>query len=214
MRIPWAPTLIVRNLATGRDIALGNASEYVWQDFRLKGHLLAFAIASPDKTGNGIQVFDTATGTLRVLDSSNANYSGLAWRKDGADLAALRSKADEKYEGRESDRCWPGITSAKPTSAHTSSTPVPERNSERGCGLCAYRKPSWSADGSDVFFGIAKWYEKPPQGQRTRRRMGQRQCRIKRRGGAGHPSMSGTGRTPRCCPNKRRASNSNATAIC
>src|SRR5271155_4000583 len=42
---PVGATLIVRDLASGRDIALGNASEYVWQDYRLKGHLLAFTIA-------------------------------------------------------------------------------------------------------------------------------------------------------------------------
>ena len=159
---PVGATLIVRDLASGRDIALGNASEYVWQDYRLKGHVLAFTIASPDKTGNGIQVFDTVTGTLRVLDSSSANYSGLAWRKDGADLAALRSKADEKYEGESQILLAWNHLGETDERAHQFD---PGTGTQIGVGMriVAYRKPAWSTDGSDVFFGIAKWYEKPPK---------------------------------------------------
>ena len=37
--------------------------------------------------------------TLRVLDSAALDYSGLAWRKDSADLAFLRSKGDDKHYG-------------------------------------------------------------------------------------------------------------------
>ncbi len=159
---PAGATLIVRNLATGKDIALGSASEYAWQDFRLKGHLLALAIASPDKTGNGVQIFDTATGTLRALDSSNSNYSGLVWRKDSADLAALRSKADEKYEGDNHVLlAWSGLGEAGEHPCQFD----PTAGDKIGAGMriIAYRKLSWSMDGGDVFFGIAKWYEKPPK---------------------------------------------------
>ncbi len=159
---PVGATLIVRNLATGRDIALGDASEYAWQDFRLKGHLLAIAIASPEKTGNGIQLFDTVTGTLRVLDSSSSNYSGLAWRKDGADLAALRSKTDEKYEGENHILLAWNHLGETDERAHQFD---PASGTQIGLGMriVAYRKPAWSMDGSDVFFGIAKWYEKLPK---------------------------------------------------
>ena len=159
---PEGATLIVRDLASGRDIALGNASEYLWQVYRLKGHLLAFAIASPDKTGNGIQVFDTVTGTLRALDSSIANYSGLAWRKDGTDLAALRSKVDEKYEGENQVLLAWNHLGETDERAHRYD---PGTGTQIGAGMriVAYRKPAWSTDGSEVFFGIAKWYEKPPK---------------------------------------------------
>jgi dipeptidyl aminopeptidase/acylaminoacyl peptidase len=159
---PTGASLIVRDLANGRDIALGNAAEYVWQDLRLKGHLLALTIATPDKTGNGIQLFDSASGTLRVLDSSSSVYTGLAWRKDGADLAALRSKTDEKRDGpTETVLAWNHLGEAG-ESAHQFD-PGAATQFPAGMRVVAYRKPSWSADGTDVFFGIAKWYEKPPK---------------------------------------------------
>src|SRR5579863_10090898 len=49
-------TLIVRNLATGRDTSFGNVSEVLWQNQKHTGKLLAMAISTPDKTGNGIQI--------------------------------------------------------------------------------------------------------------------------------------------------------------
>ena len=81
---PAAATLIVRELASGRDTTFGNVTEFDWHD---KSDLLALAIGAEDKTGNGIQLFDARTGSLRVLDSSPAIYSGLAWREDTDDLA-------------------------------------------------------------------------------------------------------------------------------
>jgi dipeptidyl aminopeptidase/acylaminoacyl peptidase len=159
---PAGAAVIVRNLANGRDIVLGTATEYVWQDLRLKGHLLALSIASPDKTGNGIQLFDTSTGTLRVLDSSASVYSGLAWRKDGADLAALRSKTDEKRDGpTQIVMAWNHV--GESTESVRQFDPGAGAQFPAGMRIVTYRKPSWSADGTDVFFGIAKWDEKPPK---------------------------------------------------
>ena len=96
LRGPAGSTLIVRHLATGRDTTFGNVAEFAWQD---KGRLLAIAIATEDKTGNGVQLFDPETGALRVLDSSSSTYSGLAWRKAAADLAVLRSRTDDRHDG-------------------------------------------------------------------------------------------------------------------
>jgi len=159
---PAGAAVIVRNLANGRDIVLGTATEYVWQDFRLKGHLLALSMGSPDKTGNGVQLFDTTTGTLRVLDSSSSVYSGLAWRKDGADLVVLRSKTDEKREGpTQIVLAWNRLGEST-ESAHQFD-PGAGTQFPAGLRIVSYRKPSWSADGADVFCGVAKWDDKPPK---------------------------------------------------
>ena len=90
---PQGATLIVRDLATGRDTTFGNVAEFAWQD---KGRLLAISISAEDKAGNGVQLFDPQGATLRVLDSSPSIYTALAWRKDSADLAVLKSWTDDR----------------------------------------------------------------------------------------------------------------------
>src|SRR5262249_11173521 len=101
---PSGATLVVRDLESGRDTTLGNVGEYVWQD---KGPFLAFTIATPDKTGDGVQWLNPKSGPLRPLDSSSSAYRGLAWRKDSADRAALRSKPDDRHDGpTESVLAW------------------------------------------------------------------------------------------------------------
>ena len=85
-------TVVVRDLVTGRDTTFGNVGESAWQT---KGRLLAMAIAAEERAGNGVQIYDPSSGTLRVLDSAAARYLGLAWRKDADDLVVLKSKADD-----------------------------------------------------------------------------------------------------------------------
>jgi len=60
---PQGATLIVRDLATGRDTTFGNVAEFAWQD---KGRLLAMAISAEDKAGNGVQLFDPQGATPRA----------------------------------------------------------------------------------------------------------------------------------------------------
>jgi dipeptidyl aminopeptidase/acylaminoacyl peptidase len=156
---PAGASLILRNLATGRDTALANTSEYAWQDSAKTGHLLAVATSSEDKSGNGVQIFDTATGTLRTLDSSAFLYSGLTWRKDSADLAALRSKTDDKHEGpTQIALSWTHLGEASEASHRYEG----DADFPAGMRIVSSRKPAWSADGADVFLGIAVWDDKAP----------------------------------------------------
>lgn len=153
-------TLIVRHLASGRDTTFGNVAEFAWQDMPKQGRMLALTISAEDKTGNGLQLFDPETGALRVLDSSAATYSGLAWREKSADLAVLRSKTDERHEGAtQVALAWAKLGEA----AETGKVYDPTMDTKFPAGMCivAFRKPSWSEDGGVVFLGVAKWTEKP-----------------------------------------------------
>lgn len=148
-------TLIVRELATGRDTSFGNVSEYAWQD---KGRLLAFAINADDKTGNGVHLYDPSSGSLRVLDSSPAIYTALVWRKEADDLVVLRAKADERREGSSFVAlAWTGITAG---AAPRVLDPTTERAIPAGMRTVHFRRPSWSDDGKIVFLGIGRWDEK------------------------------------------------------
>lgn len=159
---PAGATLIVRNLATGRDSTFGGVSEFAWQDLPQTGRLLALAISAEDKTGNGIQLFDPQTGSLRTLDSGPAIFSALAWRKKSADLAALRGITDDKHDGpTQIALAWTHLGEAAEAAFRfdpTGKQPLPA-----GTRTVSYRKPTWSDDGDIVFLGFAKWGPKPPK---------------------------------------------------
>jgi dipeptidyl aminopeptidase/acylaminoacyl peptidase len=142
----------VRNLATGLDAAFGSVSEIAWQD---KGTALAFAVTIDGGLGNSLRLYDTSTGMLRTLDSSSRTYSGLAWRKESASLAALRSAEGSGREG-------PNHTLLVWTDAKTS--PVKELEASTLAAdlrVVRFRAPQWSEDGAFVFVGVGPWRAKP-----------------------------------------------------
>jgi len=158
-------TMIVRQLSSGRDTTFGNVADFVWQDLKPRGHLLAMTISTDDKTGNAVQLFDTATASLRALDSSASIYSGLSWHKDSGDLTVLRSKSDDKRDGPTNvAMVWWHLGEAK-ENAHVYD-PTADAGFPAGMRLVTYRRPSWSDDGAIVFLGYAPWYEKPPSPRR------------------------------------------------
>jgi fermentation-respiration switch protein FrsA (DUF1100 family) len=152
-------TLILRQLSSGRDTSFGNVSEFAWQDLPKRGTLLAMAINSEDKTGNGVQLFNSENASVRVLDSSASVYGGLVWRKDSADLAVLRSKSDDHREsGTQIALAWTHVGEASEAS-HTYD-PTGDTKFPLGMRTVSFHKPTWSEDGDTVFLGMAKWEEK------------------------------------------------------
>ncbi|MDJ0975967.1 MAG: prolyl oligopeptidase family serine peptidase [Planctomycetota bacterium] len=150
-------TVLVRDLAKGTDTSFGNVASAQWMDDR---SLLALVIDAADKLGNGVQLFDAASGRLRTLDSSKHTYSRLTWREDAADLAVLL----EHEHGKDEDTCfvvktWRGVDTDTPKSNvydHREDDTFAEdmRVVDLG-GL------TWSEDGKAVFFGIKDWENKP-----------------------------------------------------
>lgn len=155
-------TLVVRQLGTGRDTTFGNVSEYAWQNVPKQGRLLALAINVDDKTGNGVQLYDPETGSLRVLDSSPSIYQGLSWRKKSADLAVLKARTDEEHEGAtEIALAWTHLQ--EPSEAAHVYDPAKDAKFPVGMRVVAYHKPTWEEDGGIVFLGLAKWERKLPK---------------------------------------------------
>lgn len=149
--------LVVRDLAKGTDTNFGNVSGFSWQD---GGALLALTINAEGRAGNGVQVFDPATGMLRVLDSGAAIYTGLVWRKESSDLAVLRSKKQDGYEEETfALLVWKDLAGAKAEKKvfdHTADASFP-----KDTRVVRYRTPSWSDSGSALFIGIKEWTKKP-----------------------------------------------------
>ncbi len=157
---PLGVTVIVRDLASGRDWTFGNVGELAWQDAPA-GRLLAMAISADGQAGNGVHLFDPSTGVLRVLESATAGFSSLAWRKDTADLAYLRSKTDDRRDGpTEIAVAWRGL--AMSAERRVEFDPTSAEGFPAGMRTVTYRRPSWSDRGTVLFLGIARWEEKPP----------------------------------------------------
>jgi dienelactone hydrolase len=154
-------TAVVRDLATGRDTTFGNVSDAVWET---KGRLLAIAIAAEDRTGNGVQIFDPSSSTLRVLDSGPSRYLGLTWRKDADDLVVLKSKTDDRHDGATyAILAWTGV--GAPGERRHQYDPAADRGLGQDRRLVAFRRPLWSDDGATIFAGVAPWAEKPRSDQ-------------------------------------------------
>ncbi len=148
---PAGATLTVRNLVTGSDTTFGNVTNFAWQE---KGTHLAMTIGAEGRIGNGLQVFDPMRAELKVLDSGTAIFTGLTWRKDSADLAALRSKKEKDYDGESyTALVWRGLAEK-----HEGDIAAPKR-------VVSSRPLQWSEDGRIVFLGIADWDRKMEGGK-------------------------------------------------
>ena len=164
---PQGVTILVRELETGRDVTFGNVAETAWRTFTAArvpapapagASLLAFTISADDKTGNGVQLYDPVASTHRVLDSASAVYTGLAWRRDADDLVVLRAQGDDRREGSTHVAlAWRGLHGTPRLQ-----TLDPRKDSRLAPGMrtVAFRRPSWSEDGTMILLGVAQWEEK------------------------------------------------------
>jgi len=145
-RDPVGTVLLVRNLPSGVDTTFGNVTGFAWQD---KGGNLAMTIGVDGRTGNAIQIFNPRSGALKVLDSGQAIFTALTWRKESNDLAALRSMKQDGYEGESYHvLAWKNLGDK-----HTAKVDAPQR-------ITTARSPQWSEDGSVVYVGVAGWRKK------------------------------------------------------
>ncbi len=157
---PAGVTVIVRSLESGTETTFGNVSGFAWQDGATT-HLLAMTIAADGRSGNGVHLFDPATGVLRVLDSASSIYSGLSWRDDSADLAVLKARTDDSRDGpTQVLLAWRGLGSTSERAL--SFDPIAATDFPTGRRTVTFRAPSWSDDGTRLFVGIADWRDKPP----------------------------------------------------
>ena len=155
-------TILVRRLETGIDTTFGNVAEFAWPNVTggsATKPLLALAVSTEDKTGNGVHLYDAATGVHRVLDSSSSVYAGLAWRRDAEDLAVLRSQSDETRDGStHAVLAWRSVGAETPKGL----TFDPVKGLPVAMRTVSFRRPGWSDDGRIVFVGVAPWADKPP----------------------------------------------------
>ncbi|HEX6133897.1 MAG TPA: prolyl oligopeptidase family serine peptidase [Longimicrobiales bacterium] len=142
--------LIVRDLARATNVSFGNVSAFGWAP---DGALLAIVVETETGVGNAVQLYDAASGALRVLDTSTSLYRGLAWRDDARDLAVLRTVTDSAY--RDTTHvvlAWRGLGRAD--AARTELDPARAPGFPQEMRIPETRVPEWSEDGSIVMLGL------------------------------------------------------------
>lgn len=150
--------VVVHDLSAGTDMSFGNVSEMAWQG---EGTLLAMTTDADDQVGNGVTVYDPASGRIRSLDAAPATYRQLAWREDSSDLVVFKTSMDEAFEDTahvamvwrdlERDELRRYTLAAEANNAFPASMRIVE-----------FRTPMWSDDGQTLFVGIQERRPVPP----------------------------------------------------
>lgn len=142
--------LLIRDLQTGTFTSFGNVADFAWQDDVPR---LAMTIDGMNAAGNGVRLYDAATGRLQTLASTPAEYTGLSWRPGDDDLAALRARASDDWEKKTHVvLTWTGLddgTSDRSRFDPDSLVAFPDT-----LRIVDYRDLKWATDGDRLFFGV------------------------------------------------------------
>jgi dipeptidyl aminopeptidase/acylaminoacyl peptidase len=155
-REKWSGSdLILRELATGKELTFGNVSEF---SFNKKGKWFAFLIDAMGMTGNGVQVRNMETGVVASLDNDKANYRNLGWNDKGEALGCLKGKEDKAYEDKmHSLLGFTGFgTATDPTTGirKVAYDPKEDKGFPKGLTISPTRPLQWTEDLDVMLFGI------------------------------------------------------------
>ncbi len=140
--------LRVLDLEEGTEASFGNVDAMAWAD---EGSLLALVLRTGADRGNGVQVYDAASGRLRSLDTSAKKYGLPTWREDAPDLAVVRSEdaASAEEPVAATVLAWRGLDQRDIESFELEPGAAPD-----DLQATLFRAPEWSPDGTRVAVGL------------------------------------------------------------
>jgi len=154
--------LVLRELATGQEINIGNVSEFA---FDKKGSRLAVLIDAQGQSGNGIQLRDMANGVVTSLDNDKASYKSLGWSEKGDALAVLKGKEDKAYEDKlYSIVAFAGFQDPKGP-RKVVYDPARDKSFPEGLSISPNRNPEWTEGLDGILFGISQPKKKEATGK-------------------------------------------------
>ena len=147
---PKGTDLILRELATGQELNVGNVSEFA---FTRDGRFLATIVDAQDKVGNGVQLRDMAAGTITVLDGGAAVYERVSVADKGDALTVLKGTDDRTLR----DKVYAvvgvtGIGAGAPKKVVY--TPADDKSFPAGMAVSGSRDARWTDDRQALLFGI------------------------------------------------------------
>lgn len=88
-----ANSILIYDLEHRTEHFIGNIGEFLTDK---ESPFVVYTIASEDKRGNGIYLYDPAKRTTQALETGNYVFSNLAWNSNHTALASYRYKKDEE----------------------------------------------------------------------------------------------------------------------
>jgi dipeptidyl aminopeptidase/acylaminoacyl peptidase len=149
---PKGADLVLRELATGSELNIGNVNEFA---FDKGGRFLAVTIDAADKLGNAVVLYNLETGVVLPLDSGTASYEKLAWTEKGDGLAVLKGTEDKRYK----DKVYAVVAFTRfdqPKPEKIVYDPAADKTFPDGMAISPNRTPAWTEDLSALLFGIRK----------------------------------------------------------
>jgi len=142
--------LILRELQTGKDLVLGNISEFA---FDKKGGRLALLVDAYGMSGNGVLIRDMASGQIATLESDKASYQRPVWTEYGEALACLKGREDKAFE----DKLYTavGFSDFGPAGPRkTVYDPKDDKSFPEGMSISPDRAARWTENRDALLFGI------------------------------------------------------------
>ena len=144
--------LLVRDLEAETYTSFGNVADMAWQH---EAPHLALTIDGRTETGNGVRLYDAATGRLQTLASTPGDYTGLSWRPAEDDLAALRARdSDDWQHETHVVLAWTGVNDGAPERRQFD--PATAGAFPDSLRIVDYRTPEWATERERLFFGVQK----------------------------------------------------------
>jgi len=140
--------LVVRELATGKEVKVPEVTDYVWNK---DGSWLAYAVSSKTPENDGAFAWESASGGTVALLKGLGHYKNLTFDKEGSQAAFVSDRDDyeaEKPVFKLYHWVPPAAAAAELVSGSTKGFPDGMAVSENGT-------LSFSEDGHRLFFGIA-----------------------------------------------------------
>ena len=149
--------LLLFNLETEKEHFIGSIGEYI---LNKDSSYLLYSIASSDKRGNGIYLYDLEKYYTFSLDTENCLYGNLAWNWDRSAVSALKYQKEKEEEPKDirlitCDNIKSGNSVVKEyASSNFKGMPKDMRLDVEKASFS--RTPAWSKDNKRLFVRLKK----------------------------------------------------------
>jgi dipeptidyl aminopeptidase/acylaminoacyl peptidase len=139
--------VVIRDMRSGVELVLGNVAEAEWHD---ELPLLAMIFDAEGRAGNGVRLYDAASGTLRTLHAQEARFSNLLWRSESTDLAVFRETPDtSRGDTLQAVLAWRDVHDGEAAFQLHEGAFI---DGDRELRVTSFRGLRWSDDGARLFF--------------------------------------------------------------